>query len=378
MDAMTGSLSVQDIVADVIPVAEETTFSDLRKQVIRAQLDNEPHLYAFLRKHLDLDSIDEFETDVVTGYSQTSAESLDGRSLQLCVALHRVNDVRRLNRYFISLHRSLRNGGYIVGRGETLAAHRRRFFCKHRRPFAMMLYFAHFLYARVMPKLRLTRKLYFSISNGENRALSKAEILGRLCYCGFKIVAVQERDDDFFFIAKKVKEPSAEPKPSYSPIISLRRLGRNGAIIRIKKFRTMHPYSEYLQEYVYEQNHLQSNGKFKDDFRITGWGLILRKYWIDELPQLINYFRGDINLVGVRALSEHYLSLYPADLKELRKRFKPGLIPPYYADLPGSFDEIIESERSYFTARIQHGFLTDDRYLCKAVVNILLKKARSV
>lgn len=375
---MTGSVSVQDVVADVIPVADETTLTDLRRQVIRAQLDNEPHLYAFLQTHLDLDSMDDFETEVVTEYSQATAEALDERSLLLCVALHRVNDVRWLNRYFISLHRSLRNGGYIVGRGETLAAHRRRFFRKHRGPFARILYFAHFLYVRIMPKLWLTKKLYFWISRGKNRAFSKAEILGRLCYCGFKIVAVQERDDDFFFIAKKVKEPSAEPKPSYSPIISLRRVGHNGKIIRIKKFRTMHPYSEYLQEYVYEQNHLQSNGKFKDDFRITGWGKFMRKYWLDELPQLINYFCGNINLMGVRALSEHYLSLYPADLKELRKRFKPGLIPPYYADLPGSFDEIIESERRYFAARMQHGFLTDDRYLCKAVANILLKKARSV
>lgn len=378
MDAMTDAVYLQDADVEVSPVSEDISLADLRKQVNRAQLENEPGLHDFLKKHLDLDSIDDFEIELLTEYSHDAMASFDERSLQLCGVLHRVNDVRRLNRYFISLHRSLRSGGYLVGRGETLAAHRRRFFRKHRGPFARMLYYAHFLYARIMPKLRLTKKLYFCISRGKNRAFSKAEILGRLCYCGFKIVAVQERDDDFFFIAKKVKEPSAEPKPSYSPIISLRRVGRNGKIIRIKKFRTMHPYSEYLQEYVYEQNHLQSNGKFKDDFRITGWGKFMRKYWLDELPQFINYFCGNINLVGVRALSEQYLSLYPADLKELRKRFKPGLIPPYYADLPGSFDEIIESERRYFAARMQHGFLTDDRYLCKAVANILLKKARSV
>lgn len=140
----------------------------------------------------------------------------------------------------------------------------------------------------------------------------------------------------------------------------------------------MHPYSEFLQEYVFQQNHLQQNGKFKDDFRITGWGRILRKYWIDELPQIINYLRGDINLVGVRALSEHYFSLYPKDLQELRKKFKPGLIPPYYVDLPNSFDEIIKSERTYFAKKLNRKFLIDDIYFFKAVSNILFKKARSV
>ena len=54
-----------------------------------------------------------------------------------------------------------------------------------------------------------------------------------------------------------------------------------------------------------------------------------------------------MNLVGVRALSKHYFSLYPSDLQELRIKYKPGLIPPFYYDMPKTFDEILSSEKKY-------------------------------
>ena len=106
-------------------------------------------------------------------------------------------------------------------------------------------------------------------------------------------------------------------------------------------------------------------------------GKILRKYFIDELPQIYNWLRGDLNLVGVRALSEHYFSLYPDDLQKSRISFKPGLIPPYYADLPESFNEIIESERKYLTLKNNKSFITDLIYLVKALVNIAFLGVRS-
>ena len=103
----------------------------------------------------------------------------------------------------------------------------------------------------------------------------------------------------------------------------------------------------------------------------------MRKFWIDELPQLIHFLRGDLSLVGVRALSDHYYSLYPNDVKRLRNKFKPGLVPPYYADMPKSFNDIVDSERNYLQRKERHPFITDIRYLFKAVYNIVFKHARS-
>ena len=139
----------------------------------------------------------------------------------------------------------------------------------------------------------------------------------------------------------------------------------------------MYPYSEFIQGDIYEKYHLDKSGKMRGDYRITSWGKVFRKYFIDEIPQFYNWLKGDLNLVGVRALSEHYFQLYPEDLQKKRIKFKPGLIPPYYSDLPKSFDEIINSERLYLTKKEKSPFLTDLTYFTKAISNILLSGARS-
>lgn len=49
--------------------------------------------------------------------------------------------------------------------------------------------------------------------------------------------------------------------------------------IKVYKLRTMHPYLEYLQQYVFDRNGLEKGGKLKDDFRMTHWGRIFRICW---------------------------------------------------------------------------------------------------
>jgi lipopolysaccharide/colanic/teichoic acid biosynthesis glycosyltransferase len=92
---------------------------------------------------------------------------------------------------------------------------------------------------------------------------------------------------------------------------------------------------------------------------------------------LFNLLRGDLKLVGVRPLSRHYFSLYPEEFRKKRIKFKPGLIPPFYADLPSSLDEIIASEARYLDACEKSPFKTDFIYFWKSFRNILFCKARS-
>ena len=202
----------------------------------------------------------------------------------------------------------------------------------------------------MFPKLLVTKKLYFMITKGENRAISRAETLGRLCFCGFKIVAEKEIGDDRYFIAQKVKTSSIDENPSYGPLVKFSRVGLNGGNISVYKFRTMHPYSEYLQQYIFEMNKLQQGGKFKNDFRVTTLGKFMRKTWLDELPMLYNWIKGEINLIGV---------------------------PPFYADLPKTFDEICESERKYVNAYLRNPARTQWMYFWKAFGNIVFRGARS-
>lgn len=166
-------------------------------------------------------------------------------------------------------------------------------------------------------------------------------------------------------------------QPTYGHLVKLTRVGKDRELIDLYKMRTMHPYLEYLQDYVFKQNKLDDGGKFKKDFRITPWGHWMRKLWIDEQPMWINYFKGDVKLVGVRPLSRHYFDVYPEDLQDLRTKYKPGLIPPFYVVLPRTFDEILESERCYLQQYQKAPIRTDIKYFFKALNNIFIKRARS-
>ena len=291
--------------------------------------------------------------------------------------LHRVNDIRDLNGFFRTVNSKLKPGGVFVGTSETLEQRKDRLFKKFPKGINAGYYAMDFLLKRVFPKFRVTGKIYDALTNGRNRALSKAELLGRLVYCGFVISEVKEIDNRLYFKAKRNTPPLDDPEPGSGILLRIKRIGHRGKAINVYKFRTMHPYAQYIQAYVFEQNNLCEGGKFADDFRITKWGRWMRKFWIDEIPMLYNILRGDLKLVGVRPISEHYMSLYTNEHKDLRIQGKPGLIPPFYADMPKSLEEIMESESRYIHAYGQAPLTTDWNYCVKAFANIVLHKARS-
>ena len=140
----------------------------------------------------------------------------------------------------------------------------------------------------------------------------------------------------------------------------------------------MHPYAEYLQDYILKVHGYAESGKPANDFRLTPWGHFLRRYWLDELPQLLNVIKGDLKLVGVRPISQRYFQDIPKDLQELRLTQKPGCIPPYVAlNRKSSVEDVLQAEREYLKEKITNPYTTDTKYFFKALFNILLKHKRS-
>jgi len=336
-----------------------------------------PWLFKVIHNYIDLSKIDRSNTCILSTDDLVNIKILDDSALALIINLYRLNHFRWVNQYFLEIHRKLKAGGYLIGTANTIRIYQEKVKEKYPRYFSNVLYALHFVFYRIFPKLPFAKQIYFAITRGRNRIISKAEVLGRLQFCGFEIIAEQEIDYDLYFIARKVKIPSTITSPSYGPLVKLNRFGVNGQLITVYKFRTMHPYSEFIQEYTYKRSNLQESGKFKNDFRVTGWGKFLRKYWLDELPMLYNWIRGDLQLIGVRPLSSQYLSLYSKDLQEMRKKVKPGLIPPFYVDLPKTFDEICESEEKYIKAYLEKPMKTQLIYFLKAMYNISIKGVRS-
>jgi len=336
-----------------------------------------PDVFSFLERELEFQSFDARKTLVIRSADNYNVKVLDEDSLELFVNLHEINDLSRINDYFRLVNEKIITNGIYAGCLIPLKNRFRIFQKKYPFLVANFFYFTDFIWRRVFPKLPGFRKLYFSLTKGRDRAISLAEGLGRLVYCGFQILDLTEINEHVYFVAQKIKEPSTEINPSYSPIFKMKRIGQNGKQIYVYKIRTMHPYSEFLQEFVYDKNKLTIGGKFKDDFRISSWGRILRKLWIDELPMFLNFFRGEIKLVGVRPVSNHYLSLYSQAFQQRRIKYKPGLIPPFYADMPETIQEIETSEQKYFDSFDKSPFFTDVKYFFKIAYNIILHRRRS-
>lgn len=291
--------------------------------------------------------------------------------------LQRINDIQHINKFLATANNQLNNGQFLIINLETKDARAQRVLHKYPKPFNLLYYGIDFVLNRVFPKLGLTKKLYSSVKRGKNQVISLTEGLARLVSCGFEIVDYKKLGQRTYVIAKKNNEPYYDENASNGLLIKLKRVGYGGKVINVYKMRTMHPFSEYLQDYMYELNDLEEGGKIKNDFRTTEWGKFFRKYWIDEIPMLINFFKGEMKLVGVRPLSQQYFNLYPDDLRDLRTRIKPGLIPPFYADMPTSIEEIQESERTYLNAYDKKPIRTDILYFFKVFYNIIFQGARS-
>ena len=92
------------------------------------------------------------------------------------------------------------------------------------------------------------------------------------------------------------------------------RVGLEGRIFQIHKLRTMYVNSEKLGKITI--------GK---DKRITNFGKWLRKYKIDELPQLIDVFIGDMSIVGPRPEVKEYVDIYPINMRKKILSVRPGI-----------------------------------------------------
>ncbi|THD66794.1 sugar transferase [Robertkochia marina] len=107
----------------------------------------------------------------------------------------------------------------------------------------------------------------------------------------------------YFYLALTTEEPV---------FFKQLRPGKNGELFYIKKFRTMNEKRDLKNELL------------SDEERLTRVGKILRKYSLDEIPQLLNVINGDMSLVGPRPLLPEYLPLY-TKYQNKRHEVRPGI-----------------------------------------------------
>lgn len=109
---------------------------------------------------------------------------------------------------------------------------------------------------------------------------------------------------------------------------SQERVGKNGTTFKLLKFRSMRTGAD-------KQGLITVGGH---DSRITRMGYIIRKYKIDELPQLLNVLKGDMSLVGPRPEVRKYVDMY-TDEQRCVLSIKPGITD--YASIEYSDENVI-------------------------------------
>jgi lipopolysaccharide/colanic/teichoic acid biosynthesis glycosyltransferase len=113
---------------------------------------------------------------------------------------------------------------------------------------------------------------------------------------------------------------------SGGPVVFRRRVvGRGGIEFDAFKFRTMHADGDArLRAHPQLERELQEKFKLRNDPRLTPIGVWLRRTSLDELPQLVNVLRGEMNLVGPRMFAPEEAPMFGAALAK-RLQVKPGM-----------------------------------------------------
>ncbi len=152
---------------------------------------------------------------------------------------------------------------------------------------------------------------------------------------------------------------------SKGPVFFLQeRLGKDGKVFKIIKFRTM----------VVNAEHMGAGIKVtgENDDRITKLGKILRKFSLDEIPQLINVIKGDMSLIGPRPPLTTHPHKYEDYSKEQKRRFlvRPGITGKAQVKYRNSatWDTRIKEDIKYVS---KITFISDVKIILSTILNVI-------
>lgn len=155
------------------------------------------------------------------------------------------------------------------------------------------------------------------------------------------------------------------------------RIGKDGKLFKMYKFRTMvvdadEKLAELLKQDENARKEWEENRKLKNDPRITKIGKFLRKTSIDEFPQFLNVLRGEMSLVGPRAVVEDEIEKFGIYKKDILS-VKPGITGYWAAN--GRSDTTYQ-ERVFMECKYANNFsiIMDIKILLKTVVSVLKKE----
>ena len=198
------------------------------------------------------------------------------------------------------------------------------------------------------------------------------DILGGLVGCLFTAILT-------LFIGPAIY--IASPGPIF---YSQERIGRNGKVFRMYKFRSMYPNADELKKQYMQENRISGGFMFKLDWdpriignrilpdgsKKTGIGEFIRKTSLDEFPQFLNVLKGDMSLVGTRPPTKDEWVLYE-DHHRARMAMRPGITGMWQVSGRSNitdFEEVVRLDTRYID---EWSLGLDAKILAKTVLAVL-------
>jgi len=195
------------------------------------------------------------------------------------------------------------------------------------------------------------------------------QVVKRLIDLSLIIISAPVWSIAFILIAAMIRLNSPGPV-----IYRQKRIGKNGKPFMIWKFRTMvdnadQVLEDYLQKHAELREEWNKTQKLKNDPRITGVGRFLRRFSLDELPQIINVIGGEMSLVGPRPIVEEEIDFYKNHY-HLYKKVKPGMAGLW--QISGRNDTTYEQRVNLDEYYVRNWSIWIDIYILASVIKAVL------
>jgi len=170
----------------------------------------------------------------------------------------------------------------------------------------------------------------------------------------------------YLYYARKIMRESAG-----TVFFSQARLGQNGRLFTLYKFRTMYANAEHALPDLLKRNEMRGcMFKLKNDPRVTPLGRVLRRHHIDELPQFWNVLKGEMSLIGTRPPTPGEAAMYLPH-HHRRLSMKPGLTGLWQLngnEHVNDFEDVVRLDCAYID---NWSLWLDWQILCKTALKVL-------
>ena len=174
--------------------------------------------FNWLCQQIDLHSSN---TYVFASTTIFNLESLTPYKYDTIVNVRSLNNIRGINKMFSMANEKLPDNGLYVGVFKDKHVKKQQILQKYPAGINWIFYTFYYFVKRVIPKLFLTKRLYYDITRGKRRVLSKTEVFGRLYFCGFEIVSEKKIDHYTYFVARRRQEPPMYKNVDTDPLYRL-------------------------------------------------------------------------------------------------------------------------------------------------------------